>query len=122
MRTLFFLSILLVNFSCSPKELPTSIVLNDNVIEVKFSYMTTKDEMIEVKSQLKDQYNIEMQFEGSRFFENGKLRDLNLKVTLPNGTGGTTSSMYAILETKYVGFRIRQNEEDTPLQIGTLSS
>jgi hypothetical protein len=121
MRTLIFISVLTTFLGCTPKDLPTQVLMNEELIEVKLSYMSTKDELQNVQSQLSIQYDIDFNFKNSTFFEDGKLRDLNLKVTLPNGTIGKTSAMYAILETKYVGLRINLKEGAmTPIEMGTI--
>lgn len=121
MRFLVFILFVIGMIGCTPKDLPTVINTSNDKIEVKLSYMSTKTELDSLKEELKIKYNIDFQFEGSRFFENGNLRDLNIKLVLPNGSGGKASALLATLETKYFGFEIDLTQQSKkPFRIGSI--
>ena len=107
--------------SCGgPKELPTITKYEATHAEVKLSHETTKAEMDEIIIALDSQYKAQFSYEGSRFFDNGKLRDLKMRILLSSGQSGKGSAMLAHLEYKYYGFVFDiQNAEGTGLKIGT---
>ena len=75
----FALSLICLLTSCSgPKDLPTITNFGDTKVEVKVSHQTTQSEMDEIVNQLQRRYKAQFSYEGSRFFENGKLRDLQI--------------------------------------------
>lgn len=119
---LFFLSLIsLVTISCGPKELPTSVVMNDEFIEVKLSHQTTKDEMLKIQSDAKAKYNLNFDFSKSSFFDDGKLRTLNLAVVSEAGSKGTTTADLMTLQNKYFGFMINLDPNaGTSMKIGTM--
>lgn len=104
MNRIFAFGALLFLIACQSKNLPTYFEQDQDFALVKFSYSTTKDEMIEIQTKLKGQ-GIEMDFSGSEFFEDGKLRNLKMKVTSPSGSGGMTSADQVTLQFKYWGFK-----------------
>lgn len=91
--------------SCEPKDLPTIVEISEGSAVVKFSHQSTMTDVTSAAMEL-DQQNIKMDFIGSGFFEDGKLRELSLKVTLPNGTTGTTKADLSSLQFKYYGFTL----------------
>jgi hypothetical protein len=103
MNRIFAFGALVFLLSCQ-SNLPTYFEQNQDFALVKFSFSTTKDEMIEIQKKLKGQ-GIEMDFTGSEFFEDGKLRNLKLKVTTPSGSGGMASADQVTLQFKYFGFK-----------------
>ncbi len=65
--------------------------------------MTTFDEMKKAQEELKKIGTV-LDFEKSLFFENGKLRTLNLTIILPSGTGGSCTADIVALQYHYYGF------------------
>lgn len=94
--------VLLLLHSCQPKELPTLTEINDKIVSVKLSHQTTKNELESIASQV-SKYNIKMDYSGSTFFEDGKLRILSLIVTTPTQSGRTNADLMG-LQYRYIGF------------------
>lgn len=90
--------------SCEPKVLPTVVDVRPEEVFIKFSHMSNMAEIAEA-AMLCAQQNINMQYAGSEFFDDGRLRKLALQVTLPGGQAGTTSADLATLQFKYYGFK-----------------
>lgn len=108
-----------VLLSCQPKDLPTVSDIHADFAEVKFSHMTTQEEMAQIKTTLKKVSNIDLLYEQSQFLENGKLQILKIGVKLPNGTKGSTNADLMTLQFKYFGFLY--NPKSTPIfKIGAL--
>ena len=103
MKQLIFLFITFFYLSCQPKTLPTVINLNDENLTVKFSHESTRAEFEEVNKLLLN-YDANLDYSVSKFFDDGKLRDLNIKLTLPNGAGGSLSANLTNLQYNYYGF------------------
>ncbi len=117
------LFIVLSLFACTPKSLPTVISITDEKVEVKLSYMSTKSDLEEIVTQLKDKEQINLDYSKSTFFENGKLRDVALIVTLPSGKIGKASAMLAHIENQYFGFFLdKSTDGEERFKIGILSS
>lgn len=106
MYKIFIISILFfVITSCKPKDLPTVIDVQPSEITVKFSHMSMMSEVTQAAIACSE-LGINMQFVGSEFFEDGRIRKLSLKVTLPNGSGGKTSADITNLQYSYYGFTL----------------
>jgi hypothetical protein len=118
MFRIVLISIIGCLISCQPKGLPTTFEQKDGYVLVKLSHLTTKAEMTEIAEKAKEQQLV-VDFEGSEFFEDGKLRNLKLKVTIPNGSGGMTSADLAKLQFKYWGFRYSRDMKPL-LKIGEI--
>jgi hypothetical protein len=95
---------LLIFLSCQPKELPTQVKAESEECYLKASHMTTRDELIQIKQNLK-KVGIDLEFGESTFFDNEKLRTLNLVVLFPDGTGGSCTADLTKLQYKYYGFQ-----------------
>lgn len=108
MNRLFIIGTMLFLFACQSNK--TQFEQDQDFAMVKFSNVTTKDEMNEIQTKLKGQ-GIEMDFSGSEFFEDGKLKNLQLKVTNPGGSGGTTSADQVTLQFKSWGFKYDKNSK-----------
>lgn len=119
MNRIFTIGALLFLLACQSKNLKTHFEQDQDFAIAKFSNVTTKDEMIEIQKKLKEQ-GIEMDFSGSEFFDDGKLRNLKLKVTTPGGAGGMTSSDQVTLQFKYWGFKYDKAGE-TSFMIGEMT-
>ena len=105
MKQLLTISIFsFVLLSCQPKDLPTVSDIHADFAEVKFSHMTTKDELVNIKAELKSVSNIDLRFEQSQFLEDGHLQELKIGVVLPDGTKASTSADLMKLQFNYYGF------------------
>lgn len=120
MKYLFTLSLISILFlSCQPKDLPTVSDIHGDFAEIRFSHMTTKEEMVKIKDELKAVSNIDLIFEQSIFLEDGHLQELKMGVKLPNGTKGSASADLIKLQFYYYGFLY--DPENTPtFKIGVL--
>lgn len=106
MYKLLTISILcLVMTSCEPKVLPTVIDVQPSEITVKFSHMSTMMEVAQAAMFCSEQ-GVDMQYVGSEFFDDGRIRKLSLQVTLPNKSGGKTSADVTNLQYSYYGFTL----------------
>ena len=105
MKQLLTLSIItFLLTSCQPKNLPTVSDIHADYAEVKFSHMTTKDEMAKIKIELKSMSNIEFRYEQSQFLDDGHLQVLKIGVVMPDGTKASTSADLMKLQFNYYGF------------------
>lgn len=100
---------LLLFASCQPKELPTIIDSGEDFITVKLSHQTTEAEMKAIQKSLSER-NVGFDFSGSLFFEDGKLRQLELTVSIPNVGSGRTKADLMTLQTRYMGFIFNKNQ------------
>jgi hypothetical protein len=119
MKLIFYTLLLLSLFSCQPKDLPTQLKADPDNSYLKVSHLTTNDELVKAKDDLK-QVGISLNFDKSTFFENGNLRTLNLMVTLANGTGGKCTADLSKLQYTYYGFEFNKNNGNT-LQTGSIN-
>lgn len=72
--------------------------------KIKFSHMTTQDEMYEIQANLKSISNIEFVFDQSEFLEYGHLQTLKIGIKTPNGNTGSCSADLMKLQFNYYGF------------------
>lgn len=106
---------------CMPKELPTVWENGDEIVVAKFSHQTTRAEVEDVAAALRDDYGIFFSTDGSTYFEDDKLRDLVLVITLPNGTVARTNAPLSKLQYAYYGFLIRKVDgEWSQLKVGNI--
>ncbi len=103
-RILTFCTIAFLISSCQPKNLPTISDIHSDYAEVKISHMTTKTELNEIKTKLKTISNIDLIYDQSQFFEDGKIQNLKIGVIMPDGTEGSGSADLLNLQFKYYGF------------------
>jgi len=101
--------VFVVSSSCSPKELPTILEQGEGYITVKLSHQTTEAEMQNIQKTLAEQ-GVQFDYEGSVFFEDGRLRQLELTVSIPNVGSGKTRADLMTLQTRYIGFIYHKNQ------------
>ncbi len=106
-------------FSCQPKDLPTVSDIHKDFAEVKFSHMTTKDELFRIKSDLRETSNIELDYSQTQFLDDGHIQTLKIGVRLPNGTRGSTSADLMKLQFNYYGFLYNPKNAPT-FKVGAL--
>ncbi len=104
MRYLCLSFFILIFLGCQPKELPTQTKVDSEESYLKISHMTTIDELKKAQLDLM-QVGIAVDFHNSIFFDNGKIRILDLVVVLPDGTGGSCKADLVKLQFKYYGFQ-----------------
>lgn len=108
MKTVFFIFVLALTISCSPKELPTLFENTEDKIVVKLSHQTTKAEIDNIIAELKNK-NIQMDVTGSKFLDDNRLRSLKMAAVWPDGMGGTITADLMNLQFKYCGFVYEKN-------------
>ena len=118
MKNIFLLPLLLLLFSCQPKELPTILEQSEGYALMKVSHQTTKAELSSMVIKLAEQ-GIDIDFSKSEFFEDGKLRNLKLAVKTPDGNSGATSADQVTLQFKYFGF-LYQKDGSVSFKIGEI--
>ncbi|MBK6783533.1 MAG: hypothetical protein IPG79_07065 [Saprospiraceae bacterium] len=107
-RTFLFFSFVFLLSSCEPKVLPTVIEFKQDQVMVKFSHMSTMAEFAQAAIQCNER-NINMQYAGSEFFEDGRVKKLAIQLTMPNGKSGNTTADLTTLQYKYYGFMVADN-------------
>lgn len=106
---LLLLWVVVTSSSCSPKELPTILEQGDGFITVKLSHQTTESEMQNIQATLSEK-RVQFDYNGSVFFEDGRLRQLELTVSIPNVGSGKTRADLMTLQTRYIGFFYNKNQ------------
>jgi superfamily I DNA and RNA helicase len=115
----FFISLIVLTLlSCQPKDLPTVFELSDETVLVKVSHQTTQSEMKTIAEQLKEK-QFQMDFTGSEFYENDKLKNLKLIIITPQGNKGITKADIVALQFKYFGF-LYKKEGNPSFKIGEI--
>ncbi len=104
MKYLSFFLIALFLLACSPKDLPTVFIQQDDYALLKVSHETTKNELKAIKDKLENQ-GIVIDYFSSSFFDNDQLQILRLIVTTPEGHSGQTTADIVNLQFKYYGFK-----------------
>ena len=104
--------------SCMPKDLPTVSEVTDTSALLKLSHMSLKSEM-DTFANLCLRYQITVDYTGSTYFEDGKLRTLRLGILLPDGKSGRTQCDLTKLQYSYYGFKYDKNSQ-VPLVIGAI--
>jgi hypothetical protein len=107
-KVLFFFTVLIFLSSCEPKVLPTVIDFKPDQVIVKLSHMSTMADFAQAAMQC-NQRNINMQYAGSEFFEDGRVKKLAIQLTMPNGQSGNTTADLTTLQYKYYGFMVSDN-------------
>jgi len=109
--------------SCNNKELPTKIELTDTSILVLLSYQSTQSEVEQLKTDLQSRYGLTVDDSGTRYFDDGKLRDLKLSVQNSSGKGGSVQAMLFALEKNYWGFQMKVVDgKIVPMRFGNFGS
>ena len=121
MSKIWLLCSIVLWFGCKPKDLPTVADLNGDRITVKFSHQSTKAEMEQIARDLQEKYTINMDFSKSIFFDDGKLRELDLNIFIVGGSGGHTRALLTNLQYKYYGFSLELKKTGkAPFKIGAI--
>ena len=106
--------------SCS-KESETQYSTESEKVFLIITTKTTKSELTKIASEFKLKKNITVDFSKTEFFENGKIKELNLEVDCNDGFRGTTKSSGMILKRKNSGFsRDYSDNAKTLFTIGTM--
>lgn len=115
----FLVFIMLTSFyACQPKELPTELKQSEGFASMKVSHLTTKQELKEMAQKLAVQ-EIKIDYTSSEFFDDGKLRKLQLFVVTPDGSSGATTVDGVTLQFKYFGF-LYQKDGNPTFKIGEM--
>jgi len=104
--------------SCQPKNLPTILNQSEGYALLKISHETTKDELASITEKLVSQ-SIQIDYSGSEFYSDGKLKKLSLAVIIPEGNRGVTAADIVALQYRYFGF-LYQKEGSPVFKIGEI--
>lgn len=106
--------------SCS-KESETKYSTDSEKVFLIITKNTTETELTKIASEFKTEKNIIVDFSKTEFYENGKIKNLNLKVDSNDGFIGTTRSTGIILKNKNSGFsRDYAENSKVPFVIGAM--
>ena len=94
--------------SCQQKETATRYVIGDDVSYLLLGSESTKDELQDIAADFMDLQDIEVDFSGTLYDTDGKIINLNLKVTTENG-GGSVSSSSSFSSPSSAGFIVSDN-------------
>jgi hypothetical protein len=100
---LIFLLALITFCACQPRELPSKISVSDTNVTLKVSHQSTKAELDTFgMSLISKGYKVD--FKGSEFDEDGKIKKLQYSITTPKGGGGSSTVEFSKLKYNYYGF------------------
>lgn len=97
-------------FSCTEHS-KTEYSTAETKAFLKVTQNTTESELKTISDEFKQKRNIDVDYSQSTFFDDGKIRDLVLKVNNNDGISGTVSSSSTDLKMKSCGFRIDYSKE-----------
>ena len=106
--------------SCA-EEKSTKYSTDSEKVYLLITENTTEGELTKIASEFKTEKNIMVDFSESRFFENGKIQSLNLKVDCNDDFKGSTKSSVQDLETNNYGFVRNYSDANVPFSIGNVS-
>jgi hypothetical protein len=112
----YYVILFVIVLGCKPKSLPTKFKIDSESVGLYLSHETSKNELDSISLVLKEN-DILMSYEGSVFFEEGKLRILKLFVQTPDHSGRTSADLVA-LQFRYIGFEY--NKLSGELMIGEM--
>ena len=81
---------LLSNFQNEIKQ--PLVTFEDQVLEVNISHEQSKETLMELKKQLKEEHSVQLDFEKLIYNKKGKIESIRIAVKSPQGDSGTASS------------------------------
>jgi len=102
-RTLFFTICFITLLGCT-KEKQTQYSVNSEEVFLVVTENTTKEELVQIAAEFKERRNIDIDFSKSKFSDNGKILDLDLKVDCNDGFKGTTAGSSVSFRLNNYGF------------------
>jgi hypothetical protein len=97
-------------FSCA-KVSKTEYSTAETKAYLKVTPNTTESELKTISEEFKQKRNIDVDYSKSTFFDDGRIKDLVLKVNNNDGISGEASSSSADLKMKSCGFVINYSKE-----------
>jgi hypothetical protein len=89
--------------ACQPRELPSQINVSPQSIELKVSHQSNQAELDKFKADLEKE-GFTMDFTGSEFNPDGKIKILKFEVRTPKKTGAASTVEFSKLKYNYYGF------------------
>lgn len=99
----------------------TQLIITNDEVRLAVGTLTTRNELENIKQQLKRDKNIDMSYSGSEFTSRGRIKKLSLEIDCNDGFSGKTINWSKSLDNNTIGF-IRDYKSDTlqPFVIGEL--
>ena len=118
--TVLTILITVLIFSCTEFS-KTEYSTEDTKAYLKVTTNTTESELKIISAELKQKRNIDVDYSQSKFFDNGRIKNLVLKVNTNDGFSGEASCSSDALKMKHFGFvRDYSKEAIHPFVTGTL--
>ena len=103
-----FISIVIIAViatTCSPKELPTIMKVDDNGFALFFSHMTTQKDMQYAKEKLFNTHGLTLDDSQSTYFDGGSLRILALDLNQGEKVVGRLNADLQKIQYSYYGYK-----------------
>ncbi len=99
----------------------TQLIITNDEVRLAIGTLTTRNELENIKQQLKRDKNINMSYSGSEFTSRGRIKKLSLEIDCNDGFSGKTINWSKSLDNNTIGF-IRDYTSDAlqPFVIGEL--
>ncbi len=99
----------------------TQLIITNDEVRLAVGTLTTRNELENIKQQLKRDKNIDMSYSGSEFTSRGRIKKLSLEIDCNDGFSGKTINWSKSLDNNTIGF-IRDYKSDAlqPFVIGEL--
>lgn len=99
----------------------TQLMITNDQVRLAIGTLTTRNELENIKQQLKRDKNIDMSYSGSEFTSRGHIKKLSLEIDCNDGFSGKTINWSKSLDNNTIGF-IRDYKQDAlqPFVIGKL--
>jgi len=120
MKQIAILLIGILIVSCS-RETETTYSTDSEKVFLFITKSTTNDELIKISAEFKLKKNIDIDFSESEFYNNGKIKNLNLKVDCNDGFKGIMKNHGKTFNLNKSGFlRDYSENSNIPFQIGSM--
>ena len=120
MKKIILVLVGILILSCS-KESETKYSTDSKKVFLIITENTTERELTKIASEFKTEKDIIIDFSKTEFFENGKIKTLNLEVDCNDGLKGTATSSEELLKSKNSGFsRDYAENSKVPFIIGAM--
>ena len=121
MKKCIFLLVCIVSLAGCIKESHTQYGMDKGMVFLIITPNTTKAELEQIASELKEKRNIDLDYTQSTFRENGSISDVKITVDCNDGFKGATQCSSSALKFRNIGFiRDYQTDGDVVFHIGAM--
>jgi len=121
MKKYSFLLVCILFLSGCLKESQTQFVIDEDQVFLVITQNTTKEELAQIASELKEKRNIDIDYSNSKFSANGKISEVKLEVDCNDGFKGSTHCSGTALKYQNIGFlRDYTSGSDRVFHIGAM--